>query len=65
MEPRRERRQTVQTSSEIIYSVLAARVYDYEVVKQTKVIPKSNEFICFFSEEAQMYAVELQPGFMH
>ena len=65
LEPRRQRRQTVQTSSEIIYSVLTARVYYYEVVKQTKVVPKSNGFICFFSEEAQMYAVELQPNFMH
>ena len=58
-----EQNQPVQDSSEITYSVLAPRSYYYEVVKQTKVKPRSNALR--FVEEAHMYAVELQPNFIH
>ena len=58
-----EQSQPVQGSSEILYSVLASRSYYYEVVKQTKVKPRSNALR--FVEEAHMYAVELQPNFIH
>ena len=51
--------------SKIIYSVLAARSYFYEVVKQTSVVPKPESCIVTFAEDARMYAVEMQPNFVH
>ena len=51
--------------SNIIYSILTAHGYYYEVVKQTKAITKLNELIVTFAEEAQLYAVQLQPNFVH
>jgi len=57
--------QAVQNSSQIIYSVLIPRSFFYEVVKQTTVIPKSDEIFVRFAKEAQMYAVQLRPNFVH
>ena len=54
----------VNQTSNIIYSVLVARSYYYEVVKQTKVIPK-RDVLVRFQEEAQLYAVRLRPNFVH
>ena len=45
--------------------MLAARGYYYEVVKQTQVIPKADELIVTFAQEAQMYAVQLRSNFVH
>ena len=55
----------VVDAPEIIYSMLAARNYYYEVVKQTKVTPKPDEMIVEFMEDAQMYAVQLRPNFVN
>ena len=51
-------------TSNTIYSVLVARSYYYEVVKQIEVIP-NREVIVRFQEEAQLYAVRLRPNFVH
>ena len=56
---------TVYGSSKIVYSVLTARGYYYEVVKQTQVIPRADELIVRFAQEAQMYAVQLRSNFVH
>ena len=61
-----EASEVLHQTSNIIYSVLTARVYYYEVVKQTKAIPKPDEpMIVRFEEEAQLYAVQLRPNFVH
>ena len=52
-------------TSNSIYSILTARGYYYEVVRQTSVIPNQHDFVVRFSEEAQMYGVQLRPNFVH
>ena len=52
-------------TSNSIYSILTARGYYYEVVRQTSVIPNQHDYVVRFSEEAQMYGVQLQPNFVH
>ena len=55
------------SSSKITYSILTARNYYYEVVKQAHVTPKidDDDVTVRFAEEAQMYAVQLRPNFVH
>ena len=48
-----------------LYSILLARSFYYEVVKQTKVTPKLNECIVKFANEPSMYAVLSKPNFSH
>ena len=60
-----EMNQSAHGSHENIYSLLVARSYYYEVVKQTKVIPKPSEYIIEFAKEPCMYAVHLKPNFIH
>ena len=55
----------VYASSKTVYSMLIARGYYYEVVKQTAVILKPNELIVSFGDEAQIFAVQMRPLFMH
>ena len=57
--------EVLNQTSNIIYSVLIAHGYYYEVVKQTTAIPKPAELIVRFAEEAQLYAVQLRPNFVH
>ena len=52
-------------SHTMLYSVLTARVYYYEVVKQTKVVSRDNDLLVYFKEEAQLHAVQLRPNFVH
>ena len=56
---------TVTAMQPSIYSTLAARNYYYEVVKQQTVQSIPDEVIVHFKEEAQMYAVQVRPGFQH
>ena len=60
-----EMNQSAHGSHENIYSLLVARSYYYEVVKQTKVIPKPSECVIEFAKEPCMYAVHLKPNFIH
>ena len=49
----------------LLYSTLLPHGYYYEVVKQTEVVCVQNEVLVRFEQTAQMYAVVLQPNFMH
>jgi len=57
--------QALSESSQVIYSKLLARPFYYKVVQQRGVIPQLDECIVTFMENAQMYAVHLQPNFVH
>ena len=51
-------------SNNVIYSLLLARGRYFEVVKQTIVIPQPASIVNF-AAEARMYAVKMQPNFVH
>ena len=54
----------VVESNDVVYSLLLARKHYFEVVKQTKVFPESASIVNF-AAEARMYAVKMQPNFVH
>ena len=69
-QPRSQEMHASNTSLEdivwpLLYSTLLPHGYYYEVVKQTEVACKQDQVLVRFGQTAQMYAVELQPNFMH
>ena len=54
----------VVDANDVVYSLLLARNHYFEVVKQTKVFPESAPIVNF-AAEARMYAVKMQPNFVH
>ena len=51
-------------SNDVVYSFLLARGRYFEVVKQTIVVPRPPTIVNF-AAEARMYAVKMQPNFVH
>ena len=51
-------------SNNVVYSLLLARGRYFEVVKQTIVIPQPASIVNF-AAEARMYAVKMEPNFVH
>ena len=58
-------RQAVDEFSNTVYSILTARHYYYEVVKQTSVTAIIEELLVSFEQETQIYAIQSRPNFVH